>query len=150
MSANSKVQMERVIPAPRAEVFRAWTDPEILKRWFGPGEFTIPSATFDLRPGGTYEIEMQPPGDGDSMTLIGIFHAIEPPRRLEFTWSWSRVWSEAPDSLVVVDFEEAGEETRVLITQGDFDNDEMAAPYAMGWEGGLEKLASEFAKEESR
>jgi uncharacterized protein YndB with AHSA1/START domain len=78
------------------------------------------------------------------MPLVGTFKAVEPPRRLEFTWSWSRVWAEAPESLVVVRFEDAGEGTRVTITHGDFDSEEMASPYAMGWEGGAEKLVRYF------
>jgi uncharacterized protein YndB with AHSA1/START domain len=126
-------------------VFEAWTDPDTLKRWFGPGEFTIPEAKLDLRVGGAYEILMQPPR-GDPMPLTGTFRSIEPPTRLEFTWSWSRVWPDAPESLVVVEFEESGGSTLVSITHGDFDSDEAAAPHAMGWEGGADKLVRHFEK----
>ncbi len=146
MSTIHNVQVERYVPAPRDAVFEAWTDPEILKRWFGPGEFTIPQATLDVRPGGDYEIVMQPPGGGDPMPLVGTFRSIEPPSRLEFTWSWSRVWADAPESLVVVEFDEAAGGTKVTITHGDFDTEEMAAPHAMGWEGGAEKLARHFER----
>ena len=139
------VRLQRVVPAPPEAVFEAWTDPEVLKQWFGPGEFTIPQATLDLRAGGEYEIVMQPPG-GDPMPLIGKFRSIDPPHRLEFTWSWSRVWAQAPESVVVVELEDADGGTRVTITQGEFDSDEVAAPYAMGWEGGIEKLVRHFER----
>jgi uncharacterized protein YndB with AHSA1/START domain len=147
MSNAGKVEVERVVPAPREDVFRAWTDPDILKRWFGPGEFTVPDATLDVRPGGDYEIQMQPPGGGDAMTLVGTFRAIDPPSRLEFTWSWSRVWAQAPESLVVVEFDEVEDGTRVRITHGDFDDDQTAAPYRMGWESGGDKLVRHFEEE---
>jgi uncharacterized protein YndB with AHSA1/START domain len=143
---SHKVHLERLVSAPREAVFEAWTDPETLKQWFGPGEFTIPQATLDVRPGGTYEIVMQPPGAGNPMPLVGSFRAVEPPSRLEFTWSWSRVWPEAPESLVVVEFEEAEGGTKVAITHGDFDSEEMASPHAMGGEGGVEKLVHHFEK----
>jgi uncharacterized protein YndB with AHSA1/START domain len=145
--SEHKIRLERLIPASREEVFRAWTQPEILRLWFGPGEFAIPSARLDVRPGGSYEIEMQPPGSTETMTLIGTFREVQPPSRLEFTWSWSRVWAEAPESLVVVDFREADGGTLVQITHGDFDDDDAASPYAIGWEGGLDKLARHFDRE---
>ena len=49
---SDELTVSRVIHAPRDEVFRAWTDPEQIKRWFGPGEFRTPEAEVDLRPGG--------------------------------------------------------------------------------------------------
>jgi Activator of Hsp90 ATPase homolog 1-like protein len=44
VSGFSGLRMARVIPAPRERVFRAWTDPDELKRWWGPGQFTTPHA----------------------------------------------------------------------------------------------------------
>lgn len=140
---HGKVRLERTIAGPREEVFRAWTAPELLKEWFGPGEFTIPSAEMDVRPGGDYLIVMQPP-EGDGMKLTGTFHEIDPPSRLVFTWSWRHVWAEAPDSLVVVEFHEVAGGTRVVITHGDFDTGDEGAPYRSGWEGGLDKLERVF------
>jgi uncharacterized protein YndB with AHSA1/START domain len=57
---SDTVQVVRTIDAPPAEVFRAWTDPEQIRRWWGPGEFTCPEAEVDLRPGGSYRLVMQP------------------------------------------------------------------------------------------
>jgi hypothetical protein len=51
------VRLTRLIEAPRDQV-RAWTDPEHLRRWWGPGAFTCPEAEVDLRPGGTYRLVM--------------------------------------------------------------------------------------------
>jgi uncharacterized protein YndB with AHSA1/START domain len=50
----AEVRIERVIDAPRDEVFRAWTDPDELRRWWGPGEYATRYAEIDLRPGGDY------------------------------------------------------------------------------------------------
>jgi len=140
---TQQVRIARTIPGPREEVFRAWTDAELLKQWFGPGEFTIPSAKLDVRPGGEYLIEMKPP-EGDAMKLTGAYREIDPPNRLVFTWSWALMWAEAPDSLVTVEFSEVPGGTEVVITHGDFDGDEAGAPYRSGWDGGLDKLVAFF------
>ena len=56
---NLSLQFNRLIPAPAAQVFEAFTDPDLLKAWFAPGNMTVPSVRRDLRPGGAYRIEMK-------------------------------------------------------------------------------------------
>jgi uncharacterized protein YndB with AHSA1/START domain len=133
-----QVRVVRTIAGPREEVFRAWTEPELLKQWFGPGEFTIPRAELDLRAGGDYQIVMRPPA-ADAITLTGSYREIVAPERLIFTWSWRLMWAEAVESLVTVEFREVETGTEVTITHGDFGG-ESSAPYRTGWEGGLDKL----------
>ena len=52
----TELTLTRIIPAPREEVFAAWTDPELLKEWWGPGPVTCPEAHVDLREGGAYRL----------------------------------------------------------------------------------------------
>lgn len=73
--------ISRVFDAPRALVWQAWTDPEHLKRWFGPKGFTMPKCTMDFRPGGTFHYCMQGPG-GAEMWGKWIFREITPPAKL--------------------------------------------------------------------
>jgi uncharacterized protein YndB with AHSA1/START domain len=142
-TTRQQVRIARTIPGPREEVFRAWVEPELFKQWFGPGEFTIPLADLDVRPGGEYLVEMKP-AEGDSMKLTGTYREIDPPNRLVFTWSWALMWAEAPDSLVTVEFSDVPGGTEVVVTHGDFDSDDEGAPYRSGWEGGLDKLLKLF------
>ena len=53
-AVGERVVVRRVIGASRERVFRNWTEPEQLRRWWGPGGFTCPDAQVDLRTGGTY------------------------------------------------------------------------------------------------
>jgi uncharacterized protein YndB with AHSA1/START domain len=135
------VRVERTIAGPREEVFRAWTDPDRLAEWFGPGAFTVLRAELDLRPGGPYRIVFQP-ASGEPVTLTGSYVEIEPPRRLVFTWSWALVWPDQPESLVTVELAEAPDGTQVVVTHAEYGADHAA--YRGGWESGLDKLARRF------
>ena len=96
------LRLTRTIAGSPDAVFRAWTDPEQLARWFGPGAFTVVRAELDLRAGGAYRIVFDA-GDGEPVTLTGEYVEIDPPRRLVFTWSWALVWPDQPESLVTVE-----------------------------------------------
>ena len=53
MTADRELVLTRLIDAPREKVWRAWTEPELLKRWFAPKPYTTPVAELDVRPGGS-------------------------------------------------------------------------------------------------
>jgi uncharacterized protein YndB with AHSA1/START domain len=78
----------RVVDAPRALVFSAYTDAELLKHWWGPKGFTMSSALVDLRPGGFFHYGMRSP-DGKEMWGKWVFQKIAPPESLDFIVSFS-------------------------------------------------------------
>ena len=82
-----RLDMQRVLGAPRSVVFRALSEPQELVKWWGPDGFIIPSVESDLRPGGSYRIAMQPP-EGDLFYLTGKFLEVDPPQRLSYTFRW--------------------------------------------------------------
>ena len=134
------LRMVRIIDAPRDQVFRAWTDPEHLRSWWGPGAFTCPEAEVDLRPGGDYRLVMQPT-EGEPFVLGGTYREVEPPARLVYTWRWETgPAADGSESLVTVEFEDRGEQTELTLTHTDFPPGHGEAPYRMGWEGGFEKF----------
>jgi uncharacterized protein YndB with AHSA1/START domain len=143
VSEEAVVRMRRTFDASRDEVFRAWTDPEEFKRWWGPGLFTTPSAEIDLRPGGRYEVVMQPP-DGGALLLTGEFREVVPPERLVYTWRWDIGVPDIQESLVTVEFLDRGDATEVVLVHEHAAGSELD-PYQMGWESGLEKLAGLLA-----
>jgi uncharacterized protein YndB with AHSA1/START domain len=77
------VVITRVFEAPRALVFKAWTDRSHLARWWGPKGFTNPVCEVDLRVGGSLRIVMRAP-DGAEHPMTGVFREIDPPARLVF------------------------------------------------------------------
>ena len=70
---GERVIVRRVIAASRERVFRSWTEPEQLTRWWGPGGFSCPAAEVDLRPGGTYRLVMLAPGGAPQMSVTGTY-----------------------------------------------------------------------------
>ena len=73
----------RILAAPRARVFAAWTDPVQLARWWGPAGFTNSFQEFDLRPGGHWRFTMHAP-DGTGFPNHSVFIEITPPERIVF------------------------------------------------------------------
>src|SRR5258708_30068077 len=79
-----KFMITREFDAPRELVFKAWTDPWHLARWWGPRGFTNPVCEVDLRPGGSLRMVMRGP-DGVDYPMVGTFHEFASPERLVFS-----------------------------------------------------------------
>jgi uncharacterized protein YndB with AHSA1/START domain len=83
-SGQRTLTLERIIDAPRELVFKAWTDPKQVARWWGPHHFTNPVCELDARPGGAILIHMAGP-DGAIYPMKGTFDEIVAPERLVMT-----------------------------------------------------------------
>lgn len=101
--------LTRVIDAPRDKVYRAWTEPELLKQWFAPAPYTTPVAELDVRTGGNNFIVMRDPA-GNDMPLPGVYLEIVPNERIVATNAYSKAWepSDKPFMTMVLTFEDAG------------------------------------------
>src|SRR6185295_16839673 len=93
----------------REKVFRAWTEPELIKQWFTPRPWITPIVEVDLRPGGANLIVMRGP-DGNEFPNRGIYLEVVRNERLVFTDAYTKAWepSEKPFMTVVLTFEDAG------------------------------------------
>jgi uncharacterized protein YndB with AHSA1/START domain len=80
-----ELTLTRVFDAPRELVFKAWTEPEHLKQWWGPRGFTTPACEVDLRVGGTWKIVMRFPDGVNEHTMQAVYREIVPPQRLSFS-----------------------------------------------------------------
>ena len=82
--SQHELVLTRLIDAPRAHVYRAWTEPALLKRWFAPRPYTTPVAELDVRAGGRIMIVMQGP-DGSEIPCPGVYLEVVPNTRLVTT-----------------------------------------------------------------
>jgi uncharacterized protein YndB with AHSA1/START domain len=108
LPADEQVLMTREFDAPARHVFRAYTTPELVMRWWAGRRGEMRSADIDLRVGGAWRWVMDAHG-GHEVAFHGVYREIVPDERLVFT----EVFEGAPDAeaLVTVTFAEAGGRT---------------------------------------
>ena len=113
MSADRELVLTRLINAPRDKVYRAWTDPELLKQWFAPKPYTTPIVEIDVRPGGSAYFVMRGP-DGKDLPNRGVYLEVVPNEKLVSTDAYVRAWepSEKPFMTLILTFEDEGGKTR--------------------------------------
>jgi uncharacterized protein YndB with AHSA1/START domain len=148
--AEREVVLTRVFDAPRELVFRMWTEPAHLERWWGPRGFTNPVCEMDLRLGGAYRIVMRAP-DGSEYPCQGVFREIAKPEKLVFTNNAiGKDGTPVLEGLTIVLFaEEGGRTTLTLRTRAKATVDFARAFLSgmeMGWTQSLEKLAEEVQR----
>ena len=134
-----RLHLERELPASPPRVFRALVEPDELARWWGPSGFTSPAIELDLRAGGSYRITMQPP-EGDLFHLSGEFVAVEPPRRLAYTFRWEEPTPDDRETVAEICLEGRDGSTLLTVEQGPFATEERLALHTQGWTEGLERL----------
>ncbi len=137
---ETSFELRRTFSAPRGKVFRAWTDPEELKRWWGPDGYATPSAEVDLRVGGMYRLGMKKLPDGQIFYLTGAYREVRPPERLVYTWRWEAE-PELGETLVTVEFRDLGDATEVVVTHELFLSEKARQDHRKGWSGCLDRLA---------
>ena len=91
MAEDLDLVLTRVIDAPPEHVFRAWTDPELVKQWFTPPPYLTTHAELDVRPGGSSLVVMRGP-DGVDMPNRGVYLEVVENRRLVFTDAYVSAW----------------------------------------------------------
>lgn len=90
MEAETSLKITRRFDASREKVFKAWTDPQALKKWFAPADtYETPAAEVDLRVGGRYRIVMKS-RDGEEHRVGGAHREIRAPEKLVFAWGWGK------------------------------------------------------------
>jgi uncharacterized protein YndB with AHSA1/START domain len=148
---EQELVLTRVFDAPRELVFKVWTDPKHVARWWGPHRFTNPVCELDLRPGGAILIHMRGP-DGTVYPMTGVYQEIVRPERLVFT-SAALDASGNPmfEILTTVTFDEENGKTKQILRARVMKRTAQAAPYLAGMEAGwtqsLERLAAYVSTE---
>ena len=128
----------RLLDAPRDKLFRCWTDPDLILKWFTPPPWKTVEARMDVRPGGSSLIVMEGP-DGTRMPNPGVFLDVVENERLVFTDAFTSAWVPAGQAFMVatLTFEEAGEgRTRYVARVSHWTTEARAQHEAMGFHTG--------------
>lgn len=134
MTGETSLRIERSYDATPEEVFDAWTNPEVLRRWWAVHpDGTTPVAEVDLRPGGRYRLSMEGP-DGARHTVQGEYGEVDRPHRLVYSWRWELdAGGVGPASTVTVEFRADGERTTVVLEHDGLPDSDSRDRHAHGW-----------------
>lgn len=138
---NRVLVVTRVFDAPRALVFRVWTAPEHLARWWAPQGFELLETRMDVRPGGAWYRRMRAPS-GSIHVKRGVYREVLPPARLAFTYADEEDGELGPETLVTVTFEEECAQTRLTLRQAMFETVALRDGHAGGWGSALDRFAA--------
>ena len=139
------LNLQRRYPVAPEKVYRAWTDPEAIKRWWAPtpGE-PVSAAELDVRVGGRFRIVFGGP-EGKEHECAGVYKEVVPNRKLSFTWHWPRSTPERV-SLVTIVFENVTEGTELRLRHEQFFDEAARDGHNRGWTAVLESLDSYLKK----
>lgn len=142
---SRELMLTRIIDVAPEKLYRAWTEPELLKQWFTPRPFTTPVVEIDVRPGGSSYILMRGP-DGVEFPNRGIYLEVEPNRRLVFTDAFTSAWqpSEKPFMTGVITFEDLGGKTRYTAIARHWSIADREAHEQMGFHEGWGKATDQL------
>ena len=146
-SAKTKEQpslsIVRKLGAGPAKVWRAITEPEMLKQWMAPSDaFKIPVAETDMRVGGRYHLVMNAP-DGEVHDVSGVYREIVPNKKLVYTWAWKS--TPERQSVVTIELRAAGSGTELTLRHEQFADAEARDHHQQGWMGCLARLEKAVA-----
>jgi len=142
MTAAASVTIVRTFASPVAEVFAAWTDPALLRRWLAPSPCEVLEASADARPGGRYRIVVVD-AEGDRHLTHGEYRELVPGKRLVKTWVYEGKYSAAGpySTLLTVDFRERGpRSTELTLRQDELLTPEDRERNKEGWRLCFDKL----------
>jgi len=136
-TVKPSLTIKRRFNASPAKVFAAWTDPEKVKHWMGPGEVKVLVTECDPRKGGRYRWLMQAP-DGEQHDVSGVYREFIPNEKLVFTWAWKT--TPERESLVTLTFKPDGDGTLFTMLHEQFFDETARDSHNKGWTGAIDKL----------
>jgi uncharacterized protein YndB with AHSA1/START domain len=143
--AERELSLTRLINAPRAALFKAWTDPEILPKWFCPLPWTVSKAELDVRPGGASCIVMNGP-NGEVFPNRGVYLEVVENEKIVFTDAFVAAWepSEKPFVVGIITFEDEDGQTRYTARVRHWTIADYEDHQKMGFEAGWGKATDQL------
>lgn len=145
-ASDRELVLTRLIDAPPAKVFAAWTTPELVRQWFAPLPWTTPHVEMDVRPGGSSLVVMRSP-DGGEFPNRGVYLEVVPGRRLVFTDAYTEAWqpSDKPFFTGILTFEDVGGKTRYTARARHWTAADCEAHATMGFHEGWGQCTDQLA-----
>ena len=131
--AGISIRLRQRFNASRDRVFKAWTDPDVLKHWWCPDGWAPTEIAVDLRVGGAYRIGMVRQAGGVPVYVDGVFLDVRIPERLVYTWQWKNAFPHTPETCVTVQFFDRDGATDVLLAHENLPEIALCLRHWRGW-----------------
>jgi len=154
MAEKNELVITRIFDAPRERVWKAWSEPEQMMKWWGPKVFTAPVCKMDFRAGGKYLFCMRSP-EGKEYWSTGIFKEIVPFEKIVWTDSFAdEKGNPVPGShygmeedfplemTVIITFEDDNGKTKMTLRHIGMPAGDMSKMAGQGWNESFDKLAA--------
>jgi uncharacterized protein YndB with AHSA1/START domain len=149
-ASAQEITITRVLDAPRELVWKAWTEPEHLARWWGMGGWTNPveKITMDVRAGGEFRVTSVSDADGSEMSITGVYREVVEPERLVFEEPAEGAWHEGATSVLTLTDLGDGR-TEMVVRTTIQTTEDMGAVAEAGMSKSFERLAEYLAGTEA-
>ena len=137
MPTKPSLTLKRRLKAPPEKIYKAWTVPEEMIRWWGAGNAASRTAKTDVRVGGRFAVGFKG-NDGQQHDVGGIYREVVPDEKLVFTWAWKS--TPERESMVTVHLKRDGDETILTLTHEQFFDQKACDDHAVGWGLALDNM----------
>lgn len=143
--SQRELLLTRLIDAPPELLYRAWTEPALIVRWFTPAPWSTASAETDVRPGGSQHIVMRSP-EGGEIDHYGVYLEVVPNRKIVATDAFRRAWEPSTKAFMtlILTFEPEGSKTRYTARVQHWSAADRAEHEAMGFYAGWGKATDQL------
>jgi uncharacterized protein YndB with AHSA1/START domain len=157
MEKSRELTIIREFDVPRELIWKAWTHPDLFKKWWGPKDFSCPYSEMDLRVGGKYLHCMQSP-EGQDFWTTGVYKEIKPMEKLVFTDSFADeegnmvsasyygIEDFPPESEISVTLEKVNGKTKLTLRHSDIPEGDLQEETHAGWNQSFDKLSKSLKR----
>ena len=144
--AEPELVIMRVFNAPRALVWKAWTDPKYAVHWWGPKDYPATHLEMDVRPGGVWRGKLRSVEDGRELSHRGVFRDVTAPERLVFTFAWDEEGERGLETLVTITFANQNGKTLMTFRQIPFQSAEERDGHRGGWTSAFDRFDQQLTE----
>ena len=146
LPAERVLVITRVFNAPRELVFKAWTNPDHARHWWGPSHHPATYIEMDARPGGKWRACLESTENGSELWHHGVFREVVAPERLSFTFVWEEEGERGLETLVTITFADQDGKTLMTFRHEPFQSIAERDGHNGGWTSTFDRLVEHLSR----
>lgn len=139
--ADASLVLKRTLNCSPSRAFQAWTDPELVEKWWGTKTFKCTEILIDPKVGGSYRMALLHLESEKSFIAYGVYKEIITDKKLVMTWQWEGEGEKASETILTIELEGKGDSTELTLTHSNHSSKAHQDDHEQGWNGCLDRLA---------